>query len=66
MARLLRVSQMAVSRWSRGITDLPGEHVLQIEAHTGVSKHDLRPDLYPREGGAPADQDRPSDMVPAR
>ena len=28
------------------------EYVLAIEAATGVSRHDLRPDLYPREDAA--------------
>jgi DNA-binding transcriptional regulator YdaS (Cro superfamily) len=29
-------------------SDLPAEYVLAVEAATGVSKHDLRPDIYPR------------------
>ena len=28
---------------------LPAEYVLLVEAKTGVSRHDLRPDIYPRE-----------------
>lgn len=28
---------------------LPAEHVLAVEAMTGVSRHNLRPDIYPRE-----------------
>ena len=31
---------------------LPGRFVLKVEAATGVSRHDLRPDLYPREDTA--------------
>jgi DNA-binding transcriptional regulator YdaS (Cro superfamily) len=27
---------------------LPAEYVLKVEAATGVPRHDLRPDLYPR------------------
>lgn len=27
---------------------LPAEYVLLVEAATGVSRHDLRPDIYPR------------------
>lgn len=27
---------------------LPSEYVLAVEAATGVSRHDLRPDIYPR------------------
>ena len=32
----------------------PAEWVLPIERATGVSRHDLRPDLYPREDTVPA------------
>lgn len=46
MARLLQVTQGSVSKWlSRG-KPLPGEHVLAVEAATGVSKHRLRADIY--------------------
>lgn len=41
-------SQGSISNWlARGKP--PAERVLEIEAVTGVSRHDLRPDLYPRE-----------------
>ncbi len=41
-------SQGAVQNWiMRG--RIPAERVLAVEAATGVSRHDLRPDLYPRE-----------------
>ncbi len=51
LARLLGVSQPAVSGWHKRGTPLPAEHVLAVEAATGVSKHDLRPDIYPRDRG---------------
>ena len=47
-ARLLKVAQPSVWRWLKNGKLLPAEHVLLIEASTGVSKHDLRPDIYPR------------------
>jgi hypothetical protein len=28
---------------------LPGELVFEVEAKTGISRHELRPDLYPRD-----------------
>lgn len=28
---------------------LPPEHVLKVEAATGISRHELRPDIYPPE-----------------
>lgn len=49
MGRLLGVSQAAVWRWIRGSKAVPPEHVLTIEAATGISKHELRPDIYPIE-----------------
>lgn len=48
MARLLDVRQSTVWEWLNGPKQLPAEHVLKVEAATGVSRHDLRPDLYPR------------------
>lgn len=49
MARLLDLSQPTVWNWLKKGQSLPAEHVLKVEAATGVSRHDLRPDLYPRE-----------------
>lgn len=49
MGRLIGVSQASVWRWVDLEKHLPAEHVLKVEAATGVSRHDLRPDLYPRE-----------------
>jgi DNA-binding transcriptional regulator YdaS (Cro superfamily) len=50
MARLLGVSQTAVWKWlnEADSKQLPAEHVLKVEAATGVPRHDLRPDIYPR------------------
>lgn len=44
------VSSQAISQWKR----VPAERVLDVERVTGVSRHDLRPDLYPREQLRPA------------
>lgn len=49
LSRLLRVSQQSISKWVQKGKPLPAEHVLKVEAETGISRHDLRPDLYPRE-----------------
>ena len=48
LARICGVSQPAVWKWLQG-GRVPAEYVLRIEAATGVSRHDLRPDIYPRE-----------------
>lgn len=39
----LNISSSAISMWER----VPAERVLDVERITGVSRHDLRPDLYP-------------------
>lgn len=60
LSRLLSVAQPSVWGWVHRMKRLPAERVLQVEAATGVSRHDLRPDIYPIEtpaaatGGAPA------------
>lgn len=46
-SRLCGVSQGAVWRWISVAHQLPAEMVLRIEAATHVSRHDLRPDIYP-------------------
>ena len=51
IARLCSVSQAAVWKWLQNSKPLPAEHVLAVEAATGVSRYDLRPDIYPRENG---------------
>lgn len=45
LARQLGISPSAVTMWK----NVPAERVLEIERITGISRHDLRPDLYPRE-----------------
>lgn len=42
------VSQAAVWKWLQSSKRLPAEHVLDVEAKTGISRHILRPDIYPR------------------
>jgi len=52
LARALGVSQPAVSNWQK----IPAERVLSVEAITGVARSMLRPDLYPRDELAAANQ----------
>lgn len=47
LARICGVSQPSVWAWLKNDKPLPAEHVLKVEAATGVSRSDLRPDLYP-------------------
>ncbi len=48
-ADICGVSQPAVNKWLNITKQLPAEHVLHVEAATGVSRHYLRPDIYPLE-----------------
>jgi len=51
LAEDLGMFPSALSQW----TQVPAERVLDVERHTGISRHDLRPDLY---GPAPKRQRR--------
>jgi len=46
LARLLGVSPQAVNQWVNGNRPVPSRHVLAIERATGVSRHELRPDVF--------------------
>lgn len=62
-ARIIGRSQPTVYEWLRGNRPLPAEHVLTVERETGVSKHLLRPDLYPAEP-SPTPGDEFSSVAP--
>lgn len=49
MADAHQVAQPTVWRWINQSKQLPAEHVLLAEANTGISRHHLRPDIYPVE-----------------
>lgn len=42
LAHQLGLTVPAVSKWRR----VPAEHVLKVEELTGVSRHDMRPDVF--------------------
>ena len=65
LARLLGITQSAVSKWIDRGQPLPAEHVLAVERETGISRHELRPDIYPPESPA-APRDRASGLEPVR
>jgi len=46
VARHLQVTPQAVHQWVKGQRPVPPRLALQIEADTGVSRHDLRPDVF--------------------
>lgn len=43
LARKLGITPQALSQWLR----VPPLRVLDVERASGVSRHDLRPDIYP-------------------
>lgn len=47
LAKALGISQPSVSNWQK----IPAERVIAVEAVSGVTRHDLRPDLYPAGKG---------------
>jgi len=47
MGRICKKTQPTVWKWLQTSKRLPPEHVLAVEADTGVSRHLLRPDIYP-------------------
>ena len=49
LAALIDVAPQAISQWNR----VPATRALEIERVTGVSRHKLRPDLYPEESVLP-------------
>ena len=59
LARQIGVAQASVWKMLHKAHRASAEFVLKIEAATGVSRHNLRPDLYPLED-APAVQAVPS------
>ena len=49
LARKLNVTPAAVSNWLSEKRKLPANRVLAVEAISGVSRHELRSDIYPAE-----------------
>lgn len=47
LARQARVDKATATRWAQ--RRIPAERVLDVERITGISCHELRPDLYPLE-----------------
>jgi TorA maturation chaperone TorD len=64
LARKIGISQPSVSNWSK----VPAQRVIAVEAATGVSRNDLRPDLYcepplPEEPTDPVDAARAQEYL---
>lgn len=54
LARELGISPQAVNQWVTGRRPVPVRWALQIERLTGISRYDLRPDVF---GDAPISHD---------
>lgn len=63
--KLIGKRQSVVRDWLRYGRLLPLEHVLTIEAATGVPRHELRPDLADLVGANPVAPNQASGAVPA-
>ena len=47
VSREVKLTRQAVAKWE----EIPPRHVLALERLSGVSRHDLRPDIYgPKPG----------------
>lgn len=60
-ARLIGVTQQAVSRWVAKRRPIPSEFVLRAEEATGIPRWQLRPDLYPPSEYSDSPGSRPDD-----
>ncbi|HXJ38441.1 MAG TPA: Cro/CI family transcriptional regulator, partial [Bryobacteraceae bacterium] len=50
LAEAMGISPQAVNKWKS--SRVPAERVLDFERVTGLSRHQIRPDIYPREAMA--------------
>lgn len=48
LARICGCTPANIGQLLQKKSDLPAEYVLAVECATNVSRHDLRPDIYPR------------------
>lgn len=51
LAGKLRLSRHAIEKWIAK-KRIPPKRVLAVEAESGISRHDLSPELYPRDNAA--------------
>jgi DNA-binding transcriptional regulator YdaS (Cro superfamily) len=50
LARAMDVDKSRVTRWAQ--KRIPAERAVDVERVTGISRHDLRPDIYPSQDAA--------------
>lgn len=61
---LIGKRQSVINDWLREGRPLPAEHVLTVEKATGISRHALRPDIYPIDE-SPSPGTRPGEAADA-
>ena len=57
LGRLLGVTKGAVMHWKSGSVLLPADRAVAIERETGISRKELRPDLWPVDAAVPQSED---------
>lgn len=55
LGRALGFSKMTISNWKK--TGIPPDHIRSVFELTGVTPHELRPDLYPNPTDALSSQE---------
>ena len=45
LARDLKLNKSSITMWAQ--RRVPAERVLEVEKLTGISRHEIRPDIYP-------------------
>ena len=63
LGRICGRSQPNVWFWLHRARRIPAEHVLTVEAATGVSRHLLRPDIYPQSYRSKSGRTRAGDAL---
>lgn len=51
LARRLKVTPQAVQAWTK--KRIPAEWVIPVENESGISRYELRPDIYPNDDSNP-------------
>lgn len=64
--RLVQKTQQAVSARLAANKVIWAESVITVEDATGISRHDLRPDIYPRDSASPRHGAGLDNLAPAR
>lgn len=62
--KLIGKGQSVIHDWLRDEKPLPAEYVLTVEAELGISKHALRPDIYPLDDSPASSAHEAQDRAP--